>query len=180
MSVDKIPEPRTKDEDELSIDTTGMSEGKRQALEVTESAREADWKHPSFAGELFMGRLRYGLVSPFPAGEIVEEGERFLADMTDFLARHADPDEIDRRGEVPDEVLDGLRDLGAFGIKISKEHGGLGLSQSYYTKSAAAFPRCSPRISRSASPSRCRCSGRKSRRSATCHESRRASSPHSP
>jgi len=45
-----------------------------------------------------------------------------------------DSDRIDREGEIPDEVIEGLRELGAFGIKIPREYGGLGLSQLSYMK----------------------------------------------
>ena len=51
---------------ELKIDTSKMSEGKRQALEVAEAARETAWEHPSFVGQLFMGRFRDDLIVPFP------------------------------------------------------------------------------------------------------------------
>src|SRR6185437_2490279 len=38
------------------------------------------------------------------------------------------------RGRERDAVIQGLRDLGAFGIKIPREYGGLGLSQLSYMK----------------------------------------------
>src|SRR5258705_54908 len=44
------------------------------------------------------------------------------------------PDGIDREEEAPEPVIDGLRQLGAFGIKIPSEYGGLGLSQLSYMK----------------------------------------------
>ena len=44
-----------------------------------------------------------------------------------------DSDRIDREGKIPPEVIQGLRDIGAFGIKIPQEYGGLGLSQTAYT-----------------------------------------------
>ena len=47
-----------------------------------------------------------------------------------------DADAIDRDGEIPDNVLDGLRKLGAFGIKIPVKYGGLGLSQTNYSRAA--------------------------------------------
>ena len=48
------------------IDTTGMSKGKREALELTEASRESHWTYPTFAGALFMGELPWDLVYPFP------------------------------------------------------------------------------------------------------------------
>ena len=48
------------------IDTTGMSEGKREALELTEASREGHWEYPTFAGALFMGQLPWRMIHPFP------------------------------------------------------------------------------------------------------------------
>ena len=41
---------------------------------------------------------------------------------------------IDELGDYPPEIVDGLRELGAFGMKIPKEYGGLGFSQVEYGK----------------------------------------------
>jgi len=49
------------------------------------------------------------------------------------MREQVDSDQIDREGKIPPAVLQGLRDLGAFGIKIPEEYGGLGLSQTSYT-----------------------------------------------
>jgi hypothetical protein len=38
----------------------------RQARQVAEAAREADWRRPSFGKELFLGRLRLDLIDPLP------------------------------------------------------------------------------------------------------------------
>ncbi len=120
------------------IDTTGMSEGKRKALELAEASRESHWAYPTFAGALFMGELPWGLVYPFPMKpeDRSEEGEKFLAELKTFLKEKVDPDEIDRTGEIPDDVIAGLAKMGAFGIKIPKEYGGLGFPQQIYTRAA--------------------------------------------
>jgi alkylation response protein AidB-like acyl-CoA dehydrogenase len=54
-----------------------------------------------------------------------------------FLREEVDSDRIDREGKIPPHVVDGLRKLGAFGIKIPVEYGGLGLSQTSYTHAIA-------------------------------------------
>jgi alkylation response protein AidB-like acyl-CoA dehydrogenase len=108
----------------------------REARRVAEAAREAGWARPSFGKELFLGRLRLDLVHPYPEpsqGE-VEEGEAFLARLRDFCEREVDPLEIERDAKIPDRVVQGLKDLGAFGMKIRKEYGGLGLSTVYYNR----------------------------------------------
>ena len=52
----------------------------REAREVVEAAREAEWKLPSFGKELFLGNFRLDLIHPQPALDpiAVENGERFL------------------------------------------------------------------------------------------------------
>jgi alkylation response protein AidB-like acyl-CoA dehydrogenase len=126
------------DDPKAVIDTTGMSEGKRQALELTEASREGLWEYPTFAGALFMGSLRWNLIHPYPMldSDRDERGEQFLKRFEAFLHERVDGDEIDRTGEIPDDVVAGLAEMGAFGIKIPREYGGLGLSQHYYSRAA--------------------------------------------
>jgi alkylation response protein AidB-like acyl-CoA dehydrogenase len=57
--------------------------------------------------------------------------------LGEFLRNNTNPDEIDESGEIPDQVIDGLAKLGAFGIKIPTKYGGLGLSQTNYCRAAA-------------------------------------------
>ncbi|MES2125068.1 MAG: acyl-CoA dehydrogenase family protein [Gemmatimonadota bacterium] len=116
---------------------TAPSEAEARA--VAEAARETEWSAPSFVRELFEGRLRLELIHPFPAPSAEDSAKAapFLAALETFLRDHVDSDRIDREGKVPDEVIDGLRNLGAFGIKISEQYGGLGLSQYSYTHAIA-------------------------------------------
>jgi alkylation response protein AidB-like acyl-CoA dehydrogenase len=118
------------------IDTSKMSPEQRAALEMTEASREAQGK--SFAGGLFMGRFDFDALHPFPVQSPADrdQGDAFLERLGDFLKANVDPDEIDRTGEIPDTVFEGLAKLGAFGIKISPEYGGLGLSQTNYCRAA--------------------------------------------
>ncbi|MEM1294848.1 MAG: acyl-CoA dehydrogenase family protein [Verrucomicrobiota bacterium] len=120
------------------IDTSKMSEGERAALEMAEAAREKTTRGGSFAGSFFMGDPDFSRLLPFPqqSAEDKAEGDAFIKKLRQFLLEHVDADAIDREGEVPEEVLDGLRKLGAFGIKIPKEYGGLGLSQTNYSRAA--------------------------------------------
>src|SRR5581483_12431454 len=107
-----------------------------EAREVAEAAREQEWAAPSFVRELFLGNLRMDLIDPYPT-QTPEEEQRarpFLQALEKFLREKVDSDRIDREGEIPDEVINGLRALGAFGIKIPREYGGLGLSQLSYMR----------------------------------------------
>jgi alkylation response protein AidB-like acyl-CoA dehydrogenase len=111
----------------------------RQAREVAEAARETEWKLPSFGKELFLGSFRLDLISPQPRldAAAVEKGEAFLAKLREFLERDVDPLEIERDAKIPDAVLDGLKALGALGMKVPEQYGGLGLSQVYYNRALA-------------------------------------------
>jgi alkylation response protein AidB-like acyl-CoA dehydrogenase len=116
---------------------TGSTEvSERQAREVAEQAREAQWRRPSFGKELFLGRFRLDLVHPYPAGDpaAAERGEAFLARLREFCANKIDSAEIERTGQIPDDVVRSLKELGAFGMKIATEYGGLGLSQVSYNR----------------------------------------------
>jgi alkylation response protein AidB-like acyl-CoA dehydrogenase len=116
---------------------TNVSE--QQSREVVEAAREAEWKLPSFGKQLFLGDFRLDLIHPQPRldPEAVEKGERFLAQLREFLETEVDPLEIERDSKIPDHVMDGLKRIGALGIKVSEEYGGLGLSQVYYNRALA-------------------------------------------
>jgi alkylation response protein AidB-like acyl-CoA dehydrogenase len=107
----------------------------KEARDVAEQARETEWEHPSFARELFLGRFRPELIYPHPPPDPVEEARAkpFLDKLKAFMDK-VDSEEIDRTGEIPESLVQELRDMGAFGIKIPKEYGGLGLSQMSYIR----------------------------------------------
>src|SRR6059058_3374836 len=107
-----------------------------EAREVAEAAREQEWAAPSFVRYLFLGKFRLDLIHPYPEQdpEEVRRARPFLEQLERLLREQVDSDRIDREGEIPDAVIQGLRDLGAFGIKIPREYGGLGLSQLSYMK----------------------------------------------
>src|SRR4051794_16897473 len=110
-----------------------------QSKQVAEASREAEWKQPSFGRELFLGDFRLDLIHPQPPLDpvAVEEGEAFLGRLRAFLAERVDPQQIERDARIPEDVIQGLKDLGALGMKIPEENGGLGLNQVYYNRALA-------------------------------------------
>ncbi|CAM5634468.1 Acyl-CoA dehydrogenase OS=Streptomyces tendae OX=1932 GN=GUR47_38030 PE=3 SV=1 [Streptomyces tendae] len=120
----------------------------REARQVAEAAREQDWRKPSFAKELFLGRFRLDLLHPhpLPADEDVQRGEEFLAKLRDFCETKIDGAVIERDARIPDDVITGLKELGAFGMKIDTKYGGLGLTQVYYNKALALVGSANPAI----------------------------------
>src|SRR5437762_8273234 len=107
-----------------------------EARDIAEAAREQEWAAPSFVRELFLGKLRMDLIHPYPEQDPTEiaRAKPFLDNLERFLREQVDSDRIDREGEIPDHVIEGLRKLSAFGIKIPREYGGLGLSQLSYMR----------------------------------------------
>ena len=111
----------------------------QDARKTAEAARETEWSKPSFGKELFLGQLRLDLISPHPrpAEGDRRRGEAFLADLQRFLTERVDPLQIERDARIPDDVIAGLKELGALGMKIPPEYGGLGLTAVYYNRALA-------------------------------------------
>src|SRR4051812_27930621 len=114
--------------------TTDVSE--REARQVAEAAREQEWKLPSFGKELFLGNFRLDLIHPQPKldAAATEKGDAFLATLREFLLNEVDPLQIERDAKIPEEVVEGFKRIGAMGMKVAEEYGGLGLSQVYYNR----------------------------------------------
>src|SRR5678816_3885061 len=108
----------------------------QEARDVAEAARETEWKAPSFVRTMFEGDYRAGLVHPFPEVDAAElqRAEPFMQELERFMREEVDSDRIDREGKIPPENLQRLKEMGAFGIKIPEKYGGLGLSQTGYTR----------------------------------------------
>ncbi len=105
-----------------------------QARLVAEQARQTEWTGKGFMRDLCLGRLQVDFIHPFPLSVERPEFVRFHDEMKQFLLEQVDPIAIDETGEYPQHVLAGLRRMGAFGMKIPKEYGGLGFTVSEYCR----------------------------------------------
>jgi alkylation response protein AidB-like acyl-CoA dehydrogenase len=114
------------------MDGTAESESR----EVAESARETVWDRPSFLRDLFLGKLRLDFIHPYPEPDVEEESRarEFLDQLAEFMRTRVDSEAIDSNGKIPEELVEELRRMGAFGIKIPRKYGGLGFSQSTYNR----------------------------------------------
>ncbi|MFF8279494.1 acyl-CoA dehydrogenase family protein [Streptomyces lateritius] len=132
----------------MSAPTQRPKVTEREARQVAEAAREQTWRKPSFAKELFLGRFRLDLIHPhpLPSEEEVRRGEAFLAKLRAFCETEIDGRRIEREARIPDEVVTGLKELGALGMKIDPKYGGLGLTQVYYNRALALVGSASPAI----------------------------------
>jgi hypothetical protein len=106
-----------------------------EARRVAEEARETEWAGRTFIRELFLGNFALPLVHPFPRRDADSpEFAEFYRKLSDVLTNDVDSVLIDETGEYPEHTVDALRKIGAFGIKIPKEYGGLGFSISEYCR----------------------------------------------
>ena len=123
------------------VDTSGMfdkniSSEKLKSLEFAEQQRETEWQYPSFVLKLFHGIIDWNLIHPFPdqSPDDKKKGDEFIAKLMKILTEKLDPDQVDRTGQIPNEVVKALAEIGAFAIKIPEKYGGLGLSQMNYNR----------------------------------------------
>jgi alkylation response protein AidB-like acyl-CoA dehydrogenase len=103
-----------------------------KGLERIEEARERVTGDTFMAG-LYTGEPNFSLLLPPDESlEQIAAWKEFRPKLEDFLLNHVDPDEIDRTAKIPDSVIQGLFSIGAFGMKIPREYGGLGFSYQNY------------------------------------------------
>ena len=116
-----------------AIDVRPTSE--EESRKVAEESREQEWAGRTFLRELFLGNFLLDHIHPFPVvRQERPEFRKFYDDLERFMREKVDPIAIDETGEYPEDVVNGLRKLGAFGIKIPKEYGGLGFNQLEYSR----------------------------------------------
>lgn len=118
-----------------------------EARQLAEAARAAEWDRPSFARGLYLGRFDLSLIHPHPRGpaDVVESGEAFLVHLR-AVCETLDGQRVEREGQIPDEFLRALSDIGTFGMKIPQEYGGLGLTMAYYGKALMLLGSVHPSI----------------------------------
>ena len=106
-----------------------------ESIKDVEAAREES-QRPSFMTQLFAGEPDFRLLMPFPVQSAEDRaiGDEFCARVAKYLFENLDPLEVERTGVIPRSVLDGLAQLGCFGMNIPREYGGLGMSQTNYNR----------------------------------------------
>lgn len=122
--------------DAALLDAAGANSEMRQALEVTEEARQKEWAEQTFAGELFLGKFNPAPLFPFPEQTAEEKkiGDDVIEPLMAYLAKHLDPEEVDATREIPKEVIAEMGRMGIFALKVPKKYNGLGFSQTNYNR----------------------------------------------
>src|SRR4030081_659475 len=111
-----------------------MNEAEIQRQKEIKEAEELLFTGPQalgFAKGLFLGRFVADWAMPYsriPAAQHAEL-DKSLAEIRTFLDEHLDPAEIDRRADIPRDVIDGLGRVGVLGATAPKEVGGHSFTQ---------------------------------------------------
>ncbi|MEJ2312962.1 MAG: acyl-CoA dehydrogenase family protein [Gemmatimonadales bacterium] len=107
-----------------------------EARRVAEGARETEWGDHTFVRDLFLGDFRLGLIHPYPDPDehIGPAARAFIDELREFLRTEVDSEQIDRDRKIPPYVVNRLRKMGAFGLKIPPEYGGHGFNQTEYSR----------------------------------------------
>lgn len=105
------------------------------SLAVAEASRDRT-PYSGFLAGLFEGVVRRNLFQSQSIPPVSETAKNFLEQLRVLLIERVDPENIDREGEVSEDALAALKDIGAFGLKIPAPYGGLGFSQSDYHRVA--------------------------------------------
>uniref|UniRef100_A0AAY4AKN1 Very long-chain specific acyl-CoA dehydrogenase, mitochondrial n=1 Tax=Denticeps clupeoides TaxID=299321 RepID=A0AAY4AKN1_9TELE len=91
----------------------------------------------SFAVNMFKGQISTTQVFPFPS-VLNEEQSQFLQELIGpcgkFFEEVNDPAKNDALEKVEDHTLQGLKDLGAFGLQVPVALGGVGLTNTQYAR----------------------------------------------
>jgi len=120
----------------MAIENKNRSAAEDESLQVAEESRETTWKSKSYMGSIFLGDFDISMAYPFPEQEPGDKklGDEYCAKVDAWCAENIDGEEIDRTETIPAYVWRGLKDLNLFAIKIPKEYGGLGMSQTNYMR----------------------------------------------
>ena len=110
--------------------TEARATSEQESRKVAEESRETEWAGRRFCASC--SSATSSSTSSIPSRRPRRSGpssRRSTTSCDDFLREKVDPVAIDETGEYPEHVVDGLRKLGAFGMKIPKEYGGLGFTR---------------------------------------------------
>jgi alkylation response protein AidB-like acyl-CoA dehydrogenase len=105
------------------------------SLAVAEASRDRT-PYSGFLAGLFEGVVRRDLFRAQSIPPLRDTAKDFLEHLRLLLIEKVDPERIDRKGELGEDVLAALKDIGAFGLKIPTIYGGLGFTQSEYHRVA--------------------------------------------
>jgi len=111
----------------------------KRALAQSRQVAALDTKSDSFAFGLMQGEVNATHMFPFPGIERLDEEQRenleMMVDPTDsFFTESVDPLHNDQIADVPEDVMQMMKDLGLFGLQVPEELEGIGLNNTQYAR----------------------------------------------
>lgn len=107
------------------------------AAKATKEKKPVALESKSFAMNMFRGLIVTEQVFPFPS-VLTDEQAQFLRELTGPVSRFFeevnDPMANDSLEMVEDGTMQGLKEMGAFGLQVPSELGGLGLTNTQYAR----------------------------------------------
>jgi acyl-CoA dehydrogenase family protein 9 len=90
----------------------------------------------SVVGSFFYGEVDESLTFPFPSlsAEQLEIGREFCEAISRFADEKIDGEKFDEEAKIPDDVIQGLAELGMCGLIVPEEMGGMGLDYTLYAR----------------------------------------------
>lgn len=94
----------------------------------------ADEEAPTFAKQLYFGKVDTSQLFPYPqpSDEEQKNTQEFLSNLREYVDNHLDPNSIDKNAMIPEDVIQGLGNVGLLGMTVPKQFGGLEMSQNAY------------------------------------------------
>ena len=89
-----------------------------------------------FLKSLFAGEIEQNIILPYPEldAEEHENLEMIVQAWREFAKDAVDAESFDRNEEIPAEVIDGMKEMGLFGLPIPEEFDGAGLTKTAYCR----------------------------------------------
>lgn len=114
----------------------GISEADKKLLAEAEEWLGAEPAKMGPVKNLFWGKIKEDFYFPYPKVEAREQAEcdQLLAKLEEYLKNEHPSILIDQEQEIPRWVIDRLFSLGALGMTIPKEFGGLGMGITSYNR----------------------------------------------
>ncbi|XP_012690872.2 very long-chain specific acyl-CoA dehydrogenase, mitochondrial [Clupea harengus] len=99
--------------------------------------KAANMESKSFAVNMFKGQISTAQVFPYPS-VMNEEQTQFLRELvgpcSKFFEEVNDPAKNDALEKVEDHTMEGLKEMGAFGLQVPADLGGVGLTNTQYAR----------------------------------------------
>uniref|UniRef100_A0A8C1WT58 Very long-chain specific acyl-CoA dehydrogenase, mitochondrial n=1 Tax=Cyprinus carpio TaxID=7962 RepID=A0A8C1WT58_CYPCA len=108
-----------------------------RAYKQTKAHNFSPQESKSFAVNMFKGQISTSQVFPFPS-VLNEEQSQFLKELvgpcSKFFEEVNDPMKNDALEKVEEHTMEGLKEMGAFGLQVPADLGGVGLTNTQYAR----------------------------------------------